>query len=185
MKKTTLKIACTTCFTLATGVAQAQSSVTLSGILDAGFEVNQAGALKTDPSQHPTNYRFQNGDLQASRLMFSGTEDMGGGLKTLFHLETQFNLGTGAYAGGTGGFTREAWLALDSNEGTLTAGRYRMPIFWVYLGSDASTYRLDSFTPLNIMHQAVLAPVFGKQTTTTTLAGAYTGLGGFSNNTID
>ncbi|SIO72301.1 Outer membrane protein (porin) [Burkholderia sp. GAS332] len=161
----------------------AQSSVTLSGILDAGLEINNAGTQKLNPSVGQTLVRFENGNLQASRLIFVGTEDLGGGMSTQFHLENQFNLGDGNVTGGTG-FTREAWLALASNDGQLTMGRYRMPIFWVYLASDASTYRLDSFTSLNLQHQAALAPVFGKQTTSTSLAAAYTGLAGFSNNTV-
>ncbi|MGF7135978.1 putative porin [Paraburkholderia sp. EB58] len=165
------------------GVAQAQSSVTLSGIIDGGFEVSQVGALKTDPSNHPTLYRFQNGDLQASRFMLTGNEDMGGGMSTQFHLENQFNISDGSIAG-TGLFTREAWVALTSNQGTVTLGRYRAPTFWIYLFEDANTYRLDSYTAPNIQHQAVLSQIFGAQKTSTTLGGAFTGLGGFSNNTV-
>ncbi|WP_175950702.1 porin [Burkholderia sp. BCC0405] len=165
------------------GVAHAQSSVTLAGILDAGFEMSKVGALKSDPSNHPVLYRFQNGNLQASRLIFRGTEDMGGGMKTLFFLESQFNLGDGTLAG-SGLFTREAWVALATNQGTLVMGRYRAPTFWVYLFEDANTYKLDSFTAPNIHHQAVLSQIFGAQRTSSTLGGAFTGLGGFSNNTI-
>ncbi|MFM0341395.1 porin [Paraburkholderia fungorum] len=165
------------------GVAHAQSSVTLSGIIDGGFEIAQVGSLKSNPSNHPTLYRFQNGDLQANRFMLTGNEDMGGGMSAQFHLENQFNVSDGSIAG-TGLFTREAWVALTSNQGTVTLGRYRAPTFWVYLFEDANTYRLDSYTAPNIQHQAILSQIFGAQKTSTTLGGAFSGLGGFSNNSI-
>lgn len=165
------------------GGAYAQSSVTLSGIIDGGFEIAQVGSLKSDPSNHPTLYRFQNGDLQANRLMLTGNEDIGGGMSTQFHLENQFNVSDGSIAG-TGLFTREAWVALTSNQGTVTLGRYRAPTFWVYLFEDANTYRLDSYTAPNIQHQAILSQIFGAQKSSTTLGGAFSGLGGFSNNSI-
>lgn len=107
MKKPPLKIACTTCFTLATRATQAQPSVTRSGILDAGFEVNQGGASMTGPSQPPTDYRYQNGDRQASRPMFTGTEAMGGGLKVLSRLETLLET---RFDPGAGDVLRERWF---------------------------------------------------------------------------
>jgi predicted porin len=177
------KLITCSCLFGAVGIAHAQSSVTLSGIIDGGFEASQVGALKSNPTDHPTLYRFQNGDLQASRFMFTGSEDLGGGLKALFHLENQFNVGDGT-ASGSGLFTREAWVALSGDKGTLTLGRYRAPTFWVYLFEDANTYKLDSFTAPNIQHQAVLSQIFGAQKTSSTLGGAFTGLGGFADNSI-
>lgn len=179
----TSRLALYTCLFGAAGGAYAQSSVTLSGIIDGGFEVSQVGSLKTDPSSHPTLYRFQSGDLQASRFMLTGNEDIGGGMSAQFHLENQFNVSDGTIAG-SGLFTREAWVALTSNQGTVTLGRYRAPTFWVYLFEDANTYKLDSFTAPNIQHQAILSQIFGAQKSSTTLGGAFSGLGGFSNNSI-
>ncbi|KWF86761.1 hypothetical protein WL93_18060 [Burkholderia diffusa] len=157
--------------------------MTLSGIVDGGFEVSRVGALKSDPSSHPTLSRFQNGNLQANRLMLTGSEDLGAGVETLFHLESQFNVSNGTIAG-SGFFTREAWVALQSNQGTVTLGRYRAPTFWVYLLEDANTYKLDSFTAPNIHQQSILSQIFGAQANSPTLGGAFTGLGGFSNNTV-
>lgn len=177
------KLAIYGCLFGVAGIAQAQSSVTLSGIIDGGFEIARVGALKSDPGNHPTLYRFQNGDLQANRFMLTGNEDMGGGMSAQFHLENQFNVGDGSIAG-SGFFTREAWVALTSNQGTVTLGRYRAPTFWVYLFEDANTYRLDSYTAPNIQHQAILSQIFGAQKSSATLGGAFSGLGGFSNNSI-
>jgi predicted porin len=178
------KLAAFGCLFGVAGVAQAQSSVTLSGILDAGFEAAHVGALSGNPSDHPTLYRFQNGDLQANRFMLTGNEDMGGGLSAQFHLENQFNVGDGSSSSAGSIFTREAWVALTSNQGTVTLGRYRAPTFWVYLFEDANTYRLDSYTAPNIQHQAILSQIFGVQKSSTTLGGAFSGLGGFSNNSV-
>lgn len=74
------------------GAAQAQSSVTVYGILDAGFSglsstvptsaTTQGGANKTTTTQFGNSYE------QSSRLGFKGQEDLGGGLSAVFTIET-------------------------------------------------------------------------------------------------
>ncbi len=77
MRTTSLLFAFTTA--LAAGPALAQSSVTLSGTLDAwaGSRELSGGARST---------RTDSGGLTTSQLNFSGTEDLGGGLKAEFVL---------------------------------------------------------------------------------------------------
>jgi predicted porin len=74
---------------LAAGAAQAQSNVTLFGVVDVGVrQVDNAG---TKQSQLSTD------GIQSSRLGFRGTEDLGGGLKAGFWLESALNADTGAF----------------------------------------------------------------------------------------
>jgi len=73
------------------GAAQAQSSVTVYGIVDAGYVgSNQklAGAPSTTQPIGATNSAFGQSAESTSRLGFKGTEDLGGGLSAFFTAET-------------------------------------------------------------------------------------------------
>ncbi|MDN7799297.1 porin [Burkholderia vietnamiensis] len=97
------------------GVAQAQSSVTLYGALDAGitYTSNQGGK---------SNVFFQSGVNNPDPWGIKGAEDLGGGTRALFKLEGYFNLGTGAMNGG-GIFAHQAYVGIQNdNWGTVTAG---------------------------------------------------------------
>ncbi|WP_233836750.1 porin [Paraburkholderia sp. ZP32-5] len=114
MKKTLLA------FGLATlsGAAFAQSSVTLYGVIDEGvqFMSNVGGGRQytLDSVSGPWG----------SRWGIKGTEDLGGGLKTIFTLESGMNLNTGALGQGGTFFGRQAFVGLTKdNLGTLTLGR--------------------------------------------------------------
>src|SRR5690606_12621790 len=109
------------------GVASAQSSVTLFGIVDAGI------------SSYQTNSRYVNNDIffqpvlgehygnikqkqtvlsssgyNSSRLGFRGTEDLGGGLAASFWLEAGLNNDDGSgQAGGALAFNRRSTVSLS------------------------------------------------------------------------
>ena len=111
MKKSLIALAAM----VATG-AFAQSSLTISGQLDAGL-VN----VKTSTGLSSTAQG--QGQFGASRLRFTGTEDLGGGLKASFNLEMQPNMANGGVSG-NGLFNRGAWLQLGSDSvGALRIGR--------------------------------------------------------------
>jgi len=94
MKKSLLAVAAMTAFA---GAAQAQSSVTVYGILDMGYiGTNTRGVTGTgtSPNMKTNTNQFGNSAEQSSRLGFRGTEDLGGGSSAFFTAE--FNLfGTG------------------------------------------------------------------------------------------
>jgi len=99
MKKSLFALAATTAIA---GAAQAQSSVTVYGILDAGYigsnsrEVAATGAVnKTQKSA------FGNGAEQTSRLGFKGTEDLGGGSSAFFTVELGLTPQNSELSGGT------------------------------------------------------------------------------------
>jgi len=111
MKKSLIALAA-----LAATSAFAQSSVTISGALDAGV-MNQ----KFDNGTNVTN--VSTGSNGASRLRFVGVEDIGNGTKANFWLEMQpsFQDGTTSAAGL---FNRGAWLGLsDTSFGEIRLGR--------------------------------------------------------------
>lgn len=98
----------------ASGAAFAQSSVSISGALDAGVKVTELGN-----GAKPT--QMASGIHGASRLRFVGVEDLGGGLKANFWLEMQPNFETGAVNADL--FNRGAWTGLSGNFGEVRLGR--------------------------------------------------------------
>ncbi|NML35056.1 porin [Paraburkholderia antibiotica] len=100
--------------------AHAQSSVTLYGLIDAGISyVNHA---RTDTG-HGSVVKYGEGVASGNRWGLRGTEDLGGGLKALFVVESGFNTGNGAMLLG-GIFGRQAFVGLSQRGvGSLTFGR--------------------------------------------------------------
>ena len=122
MKKTLLAMAALAFVS----AASAQSSVTMYGVVDAGF-INDG-----------TTTKFAGAGVNGtSRLGFKGTEDLGGGLNAVFQVETGLNSGKetatsigdrGAFVGLTGGF------------GTVTLGSSVLsPSFFARAATDSST----------------------------------------------
>lgn len=99
-------------------LAHAQNSVTLYGVADTGIAyINHASGSKNAVA-------MSSGNLSGSRWGLKGSEDLGGGLKTVFQLESGFNMNTGAAGQGSRLFGRRAYVGLSSADwGTLTAGR--------------------------------------------------------------
>jgi len=89
MKKSLFAMAAVTAFA---GAAQAQSSVTVYGIIDAGYiggNVRSAtGTVATSTPLRGTYNNIGSSAESTSRLGFRGTEDLGGGLSAFFTLET-------------------------------------------------------------------------------------------------
>ena len=135
------------------GVASAQSSVTLFGIVDASvshYSASGSTVAITNPltgaitgyGYYPSTSRtvLGNSGESSSRIGFRGTEDLGGGLAASFWLESQlandnggaggsigFNNGTNA---GTGLFNRRSTVSLSGGFGEIRLGRDYNPTFW-------------------------------------------------------
>ena len=94
-----------------TTAAMAQSSVTLYGRVNTTVERQEVGNVKTTGL-------FNN----ASRFGFKGTEDLGGGLKAGFQLESGFNSDTGASSSTF--FGRQSEVNLSGNFGMVRLGNF-------------------------------------------------------------
>lgn len=104
----------------ASSAAMAQSNVTLYGRINTTVERQKAGDATT-------NGLFNN----SSRFGFIGTEDLGGGLKAGFQLESGFASDTGAGSAWTHGatngaltFARRSEVNLSGNFGTVRLGNF-------------------------------------------------------------
>lgn len=118
MKKSLLALSIMGAFA---GVAHAQSSVTLYGIIDQG--INYTNSVKTSTGG-ASLVNMTSGVLQGSRWGLRGAEDLGGGLKALFVLENGFDLSSGRLNQGGLMFGRQAYVGLSSAQfGTVMLGR--------------------------------------------------------------
>ncbi|EUC12588.1 porin [Paraburkholderia hospita] len=143
--------------------AQAQSSITLYGVVDAPIEfiTNVAnGAPKVDLAtgaitRQPGGNRISlnpSGGLSNSRWGLLGVEDLGGGLQALFTLENGFGLTNGSLQQGGRMFGRQAFVGLKHDTfGKLTFGRQYTSMLDVFA----------NFGPLNFstMYEPVAAQV--------------------------
>ncbi|WP_084677131.1 porin [Massilia niastensis] len=71
------------------------------------------------------------GGLQTSYLGFRGKEDLGGGIKAIFSLESFFRADTGEQGRSSADplFSRNAWVGLEGGLGRLTLGRQTNPTY--------------------------------------------------------
>ena len=123
--------------------AFAQSSVSLYGVADAGVEwVNKA------PENGGSRVALQSGNMSGSRWGLRGVEDLGGGLKGIFNLESGFNIDDGRSAQGNRLFGRAAYVGLQGQWGQLTLGRQTNLLYDFALNYDpmaiASRYSIAS-----------------------------------------
>ena len=132
MKKTLAAVAALTLC----GVASAQSSVTLFGVVDVAVSnvSNKAERVYTladltrpsllADSIKVSRTELRNSGLSSSRLGFRGVEDLGGGLTAGFWLESPLTNDDG---GGLSAFSRRSTVSLAGGFGELRLGRDSTP----------------------------------------------------------
>lgn len=120
MKKSLLALAVLGAFA---GAASAQSSVTLSGGIDAAIQkVNDQWQMST-------------GNSGRTNFTLSGREDLGGGMYAFFALNHRFSQNTGAInsAGVAGTFWRQTWVGLGGGFGDVRLGKM-LPVLQEFNG---------------------------------------------------
>lgn len=123
MKKSLLALAVLGAFA---GVASAQSSVTIFGIVDANVRHVKTGDTKLS--------KVDSNGLSTGRLGFKGVEDLGGGLKAGFELQSQINADDGTTTAKL--WHRRAVVYLNGGFGEVRLGRDYLPTFWNLDGFD-------------------------------------------------
>jgi len=169
MKKSLIVLAALGAFA---GVASAQSSVTLFGVVDLSVNSIKNG--------NTTVKRMDNNQLNSNRLGFRGTEDLGGGMSAGFWLEGAMANDTGNPSGLS--FTRRSTVSLSGNFGEVRMGRDYTVNFSTMAGTDA--YGANGMaTPANLYALGVAQLGTGAATTVraNNMVGYFTpsNLGGF------
>lgn len=117
---------------LAAAGAQAQSSVSIYGTIDMSIGTFKNASTGTYAAEGTRVQGVESGKMQTSYLGFAGTEDLGGGLKAKFKLETFIAADTGGTItqAKTGGFwARNSWVGLTGGFGSVVAGLNETPLF--------------------------------------------------------
>ncbi|MGF6572879.1 Outer membrane protein (porin) [Paraburkholderia fungorum] len=114
----------------ATQSAHAQSSVTLYGVLDASLLYTNKTLDTANGQSGPHQYSFNDSGVSGSHFGLRGVEDLGGGLRAIFQLESGISMANGALSNSNGNlFGRQAWIGIDSKYGTVKAGLQFSPFF--------------------------------------------------------
>jgi GBP family porin len=101
----------------------ASSSVTVYGLMDACATTADLGSDRLNG--------LNSGCLYGSRLGFRGTEDLGGGLRASFVLESGLTIDNGMLGQGGRMFGRKALVALAGSWGAIEMGRDYAPAFYL------------------------------------------------------
>ncbi len=97
--------------------AQAQSAVTLYGLIDAGI-------FYTSNEKGHSAWQSGSGDVTGSHWGLLGREDLGGGTKAIFEIENGFSVTNGSLRQGGREFGYQAYMGLaNARLGTVTLGR--------------------------------------------------------------
>lgn len=185
MKKSLLAVAAMGAFASA---AQAQSSVTVYGVMDVGYisqSVKQAGAAGqqapaagTYGVNASTTSGFASSAETTSRLGLKGTEDLGGGSSALFTVETTLNPNSSTVSAWN---TRQAFLGLKKNGiGMGSIGTQYTPIHEAVAATDAGQQNNmpgDLIYPGDTTANAQNSGTNGQYPATPTLNGANPGSG--------
>lgn len=103
------------------GAVQAQSAVTVYGLVDLGI-VHESGG------PGGSALKMESGVTAGSRLGFKGSEDLGGGLSAHFQIENGFAADAGGFNQGGLLFGRQVFVGMKGGFGTLNFGRQYNPL---------------------------------------------------------
>ena len=129
------------------GLAAAQSSVTVYGTVDAGI-VRESGGVAGNIT------KLTGGVEGGSRLGFRGSEELGDGMKAIFALEMGLASDTGVSGQGGVLFGRQALVGLQTRSGTVTAGRQYTPLFLAMNSIDPFQSLSTAGSAANLMSNA-------------------------------
>jgi predicted porin len=138
---------------LVSGVAFAQTNVTVYGVIDQGFAYSSSNAFGNGTNKFSG---LKDGGLSGSRFGFKGEEALGNGLKAIFTMEYGKDSDSDTTAAGTNGtnfYVRQAFVGLSNNMGTLTLGRQYNVASDVY-GQNSSNGVVNAM-PVNALQGAL------------------------------
>lgn len=142
MKKSLIAIAALA----AAGAAAAQSSVTMYGQVNTGYEHSKTDITISGNKTTTKTTGFQNDRVNTSRLGFKGQEALGNGLSATFALEMGFDSADGEFA--ESAFNRKATVGLKGAFGEVRIGKDGTPMN-EFDGSFKAIDRTDSLAKID------------------------------------
>lgn len=137
-----LKLSCVGAFMLFTSAVQAQSSVTLYGVADTGLLYQSASAANFQ-SKNDLGHVFEAKDSGISQSVWGmrGIEDIGGGYKVTFKLQSAYSttngkMGLADAPTTTAIFNQQASLGVAGPFGSIDAGRQIVPMIYAMADTD-------------------------------------------------
>ena len=112
MKKSLLAVAALSAIA---GAAQAQSSVTIYGVLDAGYANQKSDGANANALSKASNSIIASSMEQTSRLGFKGVEDLGGGTSAFFTIELGLTPNNAQNVNTGGTQNRQTFVGLKKN----------------------------------------------------------------------
>jgi len=114
---------------LLSGAAHAQSGVTLYGVVDGGL-LYTSKTLDSSGGNSGKQFSFVDSGSAPSQFGLTGTEDLGGGMKAVFKLESGFSVANGGFNNSNGNlFGRQAYIGLANAYGEINMGLQFSPFF--------------------------------------------------------
>jgi predicted porin len=169
MKKSLFAIAAVTAFA---GAAQAQSSVTVYGILDVGYTGGNGRVTTPAGTVKETVNRISNSMESGSRLGFRGNEDLGGGTSAQFVFELGINPAGDNMTNTWTPNIRQGFVGLtQKGMGVLRVGTQNS-LFWEQAGSN-TTGQLAQ-TAGSMLAPTIVGANFLTATSNASLNAAYT-----------
>ena len=142
MKKSLIAIAALA----AAGAAAAQSSVTMYGQVNTGYEYSKTDITTSGVKTTTKTTGFQKDRVKTSRLGFKGEEALGNGLSATFALEMGFDSADGEFA--ESAFNRKATVGLKGAFGEVRIGKDSTPMN-EFDGSFKAIDRTDSLAKID------------------------------------
>ena len=163
MKKSLIAIAALA----AAGAAAAQSSVTMYGQVNTGYEHSKTDTTIDGVKTTTKTTGFQNDQVKPSRLGFKGEEALGNGLSATFALEMGFNASNGEFGGqekdengfqkGAAAFNRRAVVGLKGSFGEVRIGKDSTPMN-EFDGSFKAIDRTASLAQIDVNNDGEIKP---------------------------
>lgn len=139
-----MKAVAAACLIAVSGIAHAQSSVTLYGIVDGSvmWQTTSAASYSTKAKNAGSLVRYKDGGVYASFWGMRAVEDLGGGYQVTAQLQGTFDSGTGKLGLGDSSapsstlFTQVSTIGLSGGFGSIKIGRQYAPMILALTDTD-------------------------------------------------
>jgi predicted porin len=153
----------------------AQSSVTLYGNLDVALLYTNKTLDAASGGNAGYQFAMTDTGMTPTTFGLTGVEDLGGGLKAKFQLESGFSVANGALNHSNGNFFgRQAWVSLDGTYGELKTGLQYSPFLLAIYASDPRSFSHFGSGLINYVDNVLVTGLFNANAvsyTSPTIAG--------------